>query len=47
MQQLVVRDVTPDRLERTVQGLRDAGATNVDTEQQEDGNFTVTASFPD
>jgi hypothetical protein len=47
MQQLIVRDVTQERLQRTVQGLKDAGATNVDPKRQADGKYTVTATFPD
>jgi hypothetical protein len=38
-------NVTPDDLDQVVQDYRDAGATSVVTTTQDDGNFTVTATF--
>ena len=41
-----LKNVPPDELEDTVKDYREAGA-EVETTEQDDGNFTVKAIFPD
>jgi len=42
----IVSNVTPTQLPTVVNGFYAAGATNVQTDQQSNGNYTVTATFP-
>jgi hypothetical protein len=40
-----IADISPDQLDQVVQDYHDAGARNVTTTKQDDGNFTVQAVF--
>lgn len=42
-----VTDVPPDKVARTIAGFKAQGADPVESKKQDDGNFTVIATFPD
>lgn len=44
---LTVKDVPAEKVAETTENLKNAGATDVAAEQQPDGKFTLTATFPD
>jgi hypothetical protein len=44
---VVARDVPEDKVEATTEGFMNAGATKVVKTKQDDGKFTLTATFPD
>lgn len=45
--QEVLKNIPADQLDRVVQNFRDDGATEVDSDDNGDGTFDVTATFPD
>jgi hypothetical protein len=47
MRQEKMQNVPPDELGDIVSGFADDGATSIDCRRQGDGNWTVTATFPD
>ena len=46
-QVVVVKDVPADKVDDTIEGFNNAGATKVEKTQQANGKFTLKATFPD
>jgi hypothetical protein len=46
VQTLTIRDVPPGELEQSITDLKKLGATDVTKTAQDDGNFTLVATFP-
>lgn len=42
-----LKDVPLSELDKTIRDYKDSGATNVQFTKQPDGNYMVTATFPD